>query len=186
MRARNAFISQSHYNKFSSRVSPATMTRNLPKLPSEHTVHGDLREDGDLSDMLSELRILLPGAQMLSAFLIILPFNGGARQVIEAHRYVFLVTFFFALTSLVLLSAPAIQHRLMRPLISKSRFKRMASRQIVAGSCALGCAFILGTNLVLSTVFGTVVGIVGAFAIASLIGSVWMVLPLYLKRKHGF
>lgn len=162
------------------------MLKKTSHFPVEKPIQGDLREDGDLSDMLSELRILLPGAQMLSAFLIILPFNGGARQIIEAHRYVFLVTFFFALTSLVLLSAPAIQHRIMRPLISKARFKRMASRQIVAGSCALGCAFILGTNLVLSTVFGTIVGIIGALAIASLIGSVWMVLPLYLKRKHGF
>ena len=35
------------------------------------------REDGDFSDMLSEMRILLPGAQMLSAFLVILPFNSG-------------------------------------------------------------------------------------------------------------
>ena len=161
------------------------MTKNLPR-PVETAIHAELREDGDLSDMLSELRILLPGAPMLTAFLIILPFNGGARLVIEAERYVFLVTFFFALTSLVLLSAPAIQHRLMRPLVSKSRFKRMASRQIVAGSCALGCAFILGTNLVLSTVFGTIVGIIAGVVIAAMIGSVWMILPLYLKRRHGF
>lgn len=163
-----------------------TMTRNLSPLPLESAVRGDLREDGDLSDMLSELRILLPGAQMLTAFLIILPFNGGARQIIQAERYVFLVTFFFALTALVLLSAPAIQHRLMRPLVSKSRFKRIASRQIVAGSCALGIAFILGTNLVISEVFGTVTGIVAGAAMAALIGSVWLILPMYLKRRHGF
>lgn len=161
------------------------MTKNLHH-PVDTAIQGELRQDGDLSDMLSELRILLPGAQMLTAFLIILPFNGGARQIVEAERYVFLVTFFFALSSLVLLSAPAIQHRLMRPLISKARFKRMASRQIVAGSCALGFAFILGTNLVLSTVFGPLVGLVAAGCMAAMIGSVWMILPLYLKRKHGF
>ena len=161
------------------------MTKNLP-LPVQKTMHGELSQDGDLSDMLSELRILLPGAQMLTAFLIIPPFNGGGHQFIEAERYVFLVTFFFALTSLVLLSAPAIQHRLMRPLISKSRFKRMASRQIVASSCALGIAFILGTNLVLSAVFGTVIGVMPAGAMAAMIGSVWVILPLYLERKHGF
>jgi hypothetical protein len=161
------------------------MTKNVPH-PVEKAMHGDLRDDGDLSDMLSELRILLPGAQMLTAFLIILPFNGGARQIIQAERYVFLVTFFCALISLVLLSAPAIQHRLMRPLISKSRFKRIASRQIVAGSCALGFALILGTNLVLSEVFGALIGIIAGAAMAALIASVWLVLPLYLKRKHGF
>ena len=165
---------------------PDTMTKHLSPLPIERPVRGELTQDGDLSDMLSELRILLPGAQMLTAFLIILPFNGGARQIIQAERYVFLVTFFFALTALVLLSAPAIQHRLMRPLISKSRFKRIASRQIVAGSCALGIAFILGTNLVISEVFGTVTGIVAAAGMAGLIISVWLVLPMYLKRRHGF
>lgn len=161
------------------------MTKSLPRL-LEKAIHGDLREDGDLSDMLSELRILLPGAQMLTAFLVILPFNGGARQIIQAERYVFLVTFFCALISLVLLSAPAIQHRLMRPLVSKSRFKRIASRQIVAGSCALGFALILGTNLVLSEVFGTATGIIAGGAIGVLISSIWLILPLYLKRKHGF
>ena len=39
---------------------------------------GQPGDEGDLSDLLSELRILLPGAQMLTAFLIILPFNGGS------------------------------------------------------------------------------------------------------------
>ena len=170
-------------------ISPAanTMTKNLPPMPLENALQkGDLREDGDLSDMLSELRILLPGAQMLTAFLIILPFNNGAHQIIEGHRYVFLATFFCALTSLVLLSAPAIQHRLMRPLISKSRFKRIASRQIVAGSLALGIAFTLGTNLVLSAVFGAAIGLVAGTAMGTMIALVWWALPMYLKRKHGF
>jgi hypothetical protein len=162
------------------------MSKNLPQLPLETPVSSELHGDGDLSDMLSELRILLPGAQMLTAFLILLPFNGGARGVIEGQRYVFLATFFCALTSLVLLSAPAIQHRLMRPLISKARFKRMASSQIVAGSGALGVAFILGTNLVISEVFGPLLGIVSGAIMAALILSVWWMLPMYLKRRHGF
>ncbi len=162
------------------------MTKNVPQVPLGRTVHGDLPEDGDLSDMLSELRILLPGAQMLTAFLIILPFNGGARQIIETERLVFLATFFFALTSLVLLSAPAIQHRLMRPLVNRSRFKRLATRQIVAGSFALAFAFILGTNMVIAEVFGRLIGNIASCTMGVLIGSVWGALPMYLKRKHGF
>jgi hypothetical protein len=162
------------------------MTKNTPPLPFDKTARTELRADGDLSDLLSELRILLPGAQMLTAFLIILPFNSGARQLIASERYVFLATFFFALTSLVLLSAPAIQHRLMRPLIDRSRFKRLATRQIVAGSFALAFAFILGTNMVIAEVFGRLAGNVASATMALLIGSVWGVLPMYLKRKHGF
>lgn len=149
-------------------------------------VRADLREDGDLSDMLSELRILLPGAQMLTAFLIILPFSGRADQFIRAERLVFLATFFFALTSLVLLSAPAIQHRLMRPLVSRERFKCVATRQIVAGSFTLAFAFTLGTNLVITSVFGKLIGIVASATMGLLILCLWCLLPMYLKRRHGF
>jgi hypothetical protein len=162
------------------------MSKNLHSLPIQHPHGGDLREDGDLSDMLSELRILLPGAQMLTAFLIILPFSGGARQIILAERVMFLATFFFALSSLVLMTAPAIQHRLMRPLNSRGRFKRVATRLIVAGSGSLAVAFTLGTNLVISSVFGKLPGNLASVAMAAMIASLWYALPWYLKRCHGF
>lgn len=160
------------------------MTKNVPRLPLDKPVTPDLRQD-DLSDMLSELRILLPGAQMLTAFLIILPFSANARDFMQAERMVFLATFFFAVTSLVLLSAPAIPHRLMRPLLSRERFKRVATRQIVAGSVSLAFAFTLGTNMVISAVFGPLFGTFASGGMALLIIGLWGVLPMYLKRKHG-
>lgn len=46
----------------------------------------DLHDNGDLSEMLSEQRILLPGAQMLTTFLLILPLNGGFRQIAQAEK----------------------------------------------------------------------------------------------------
>lgn len=164
------------------------MSKNPPAPPLETALRSDMREDGDFSDMLSELRILLPGTQMLTAFLIILPFTGGARHIIQADRYLFLSTFSFALCSLVLLSAPAIQHRLMRPLalVNRARFKRVATRQIVAGSFALALAFTLGTNLVISEVFGSMPGHVASVTIATLIATIWWLLPMHLKRKYDF
>ncbi|USX15583.1 DUF6328 family protein [Oxalobacteraceae bacterium OTU3CAMAD1] len=142
-------------------------------------------DDGDFSDMLSEMRILLPGAQMLSAFLIILPFNTGFAHIDHTEKLLFLATFFLALTSLVLLSAPAIQHRLMRPLKDRARFKRVATKQIVAGSFALAIALVLGTDLVISEVFGSTVGMVMAGIMAALIAIAWWLMPMYLKRHSG-
>ena len=142
-------------------------------------------DDGDFSDMLSEMRILLPGAQMLSAFLIILPFNTGFAHIDHTEKLLFLATFFLALTSLVLLSAPAIQHRLMRPLKDRARFKRVATKQIVAGSFALAIALVLGTDLVISEVFGSTVGMVMAGIMAALIAVAWWLMPMYLKRHSG-
>ena len=142
-------------------------------------------DDGDFSDMLSEMRILLPGAQMLSAFLIILPFNTGFAHIDHTEKLLFLATFFLALTSLVLLSAPAVQHRLMRPLKDRARFKRVATKQIVAGSFALAIALVLGTDLVISEVFGATVGMVMAGIMAALIAIAWWLMPMYLKRHAG-
>jgi hypothetical protein len=142
----------------------------------------DKEGDGDFSDMLSEMRILLPGAQMLSAFLIILPFNEGFGKIVHMEKLLFLATFFLSLTSLVLLSAPAIQHRLMRPLRDRARFKRIATRQIVAGAFSLAVALVLGTDLVISEVFGPVIGITMAVIMAALILCFWWLMPAWLKR----
>ncbi|WP_226935625.1 DUF6328 family protein [Janthinobacterium sp. GW458P] len=143
------------------------------------------REDeGDLSDLLSELRILLPGAQTLTAFLFLLPFNGGFAKIVQAEKIVFLATFFFSMASLVLLSAPAIQHRVMRPLQDRERFKRTADRIMMCGAFCLALAFILGTNLVISEVFGHIAGIVACTLMGSLTIGLWWWLPLRLKRAR--
>ncbi|MEO7578162.1 MAG: DUF6328 family protein [Massilia sp.] len=116
---------------------------------------------------------------------MLLPFNGEFRQIVQAEKVVFLATFLLALTSLVLLSAPAIQHRLMRPLNDRARFKQVATRQIVAGSLALAIALVLATNLVISEVFGGAVGFAVAGIMALLVLSIWWLLPLYLKRSSA-
>jgi hypothetical protein len=160
-------------------TTPSPLSVDTDALPDNH-------DDGDFSDMLSEQRILLPGAQMLTAFLIILPFNGGFKQIVHMEKLVFLATFICSLTSLLLLSAPAIQHRLIRPLVDRAAFKHIASKFIVAGAVALAFAFILATNLVISEVFGTLAGCTASGLIALLILVLWWLLPMYLQRAARF
>jgi len=162
------------------------MSNNSSPTPLQTNDTPEPHDDGDFSDMLSEQRILLPGAQMLTAFLIILPFNGGFRHIVQVEKIVFLATFICALTSLLLLSAPAIQHRLIRPLVDRAAFKDIANRFIVAGAIALAFAFTLATNLVISEVFGGVAGLVVSGMIAALILVLWWILPVYLQRAARF
>ena len=140
-------------------------------------------DDGDLTDMLGELRVLLPSAQLLSAFLITVPFSSGFTAIVAAEKGVFIATFVLAVASLVMLSAPAVQHRLIRPLIDRPHFKRLATRQIVLGSIALALALVLATQLVLSAVFGHLLGNIAAGGVATLIVLFWWVVPkLYRSR----
>lgn len=161
------------------------MKTNQPlKSETPDPVDDAAQEHGDLTDLLGELRVMLPGAQMLTAFLIVLPFNSGFQQIIKAEKVIFLATFFLALTSLVLLSGPAIQHRIMTPLRDRIGFKRMAMRQLIAGGVALALAFVLATILVMSEVFGTNPGIIAGVAVAILITCLWLLLPLFMRHHR--
>lgn len=144
--------------------------------PSPNVAESE-QDDGDLTDMLQELRVLLPGAQLLSAFLTTVPFTEGFRKIVAAEKTVFLVTFLLAMASLVLLSAPAVQHRLVRPLKDRSAYKRLATREIIVGAAALGMALVLATQLVLSEVLGLLVGNVAAASVAVVIILTWWVMP---------
>lgn len=64
------------------------MERSSP--PSNHG-NSDLdEEDGDLTDMLIELRVLLPPARLPSAFLITVPFSAGFAAIVSSDKDVFL------------------------------------------------------------------------------------------------
>jgi peptidoglycan biosynthesis protein MviN/MurJ (putative lipid II flippase) len=142
--------------------------------------------DGDLTDMLGELRVLLPGSQLLSGFLIAVPFAPGFARMVGSEQYIFLATFLFALISLVFLSAPAIQHRLIRPLRDRERFKVIAGRQMLFGAATLAIALVLATQLVLSAVMGQTVGNVAAGFLGGLIALIWCVLPWVLRGRGHF
>lgn len=154
--------------------------------PTDNASDAASYEDGDLTDMLSELRVLLPTAQFLTAFLITVPFSSGFSSIVSSDKDIFLALFLLALTSLVLLSAPAVQHRLMRPLVSRARFKRFATRQVVMGSCLLAAALVLATQLVLSTVLGHGTANVAASFVALLIVALWIVVPKAMRTRGHF
>lgn len=145
---------------------------------------GDGYNADDLSDMLGELRVLLPSAQLLTTFLVTLPFIPGFSKIVHFEKWVFIATFLCSLASLVLLSAPATQHRLMWPLKDRVAFKRFASMEILTGAAILTLALILGTNLVISEVFGPQAGIIAAASIAFLIGFLWWLVPVVLKNRE--
>ncbi len=141
------------------------------------------KESEDLNDMLQELRILLQGAQLLSAFLIVLPFNEGFTKIDDVEKWIYLATFLCALISLILFSAPAAQHRLARPLMDRVRFKVFATRMIVAGMVPLSIALILVTQLVVNEVMGGLTSLVATGVIALVLGLLWWLIPLVRGKQ---
>jgi len=139
--------------------------------------------DEDLSDLLNEIRLLLPGTLLLVAFLIALPFNTGYTRVSQFDNAVYVALFLCAILSLLLFAAPAAQHRLMSPLRDRAAFKRSVNRQVIIGLIPLSAAITLATYLVISDVVNTLAAALVAGIVGLTIASLWWVVPLNRRRR---
>jgi hypothetical protein len=138
---------------------------------------------GSLTDLLQELRILLQGSQLMTGFLTILPFSSGFQAIEQSEKWVFLATFLCSIASLVLFSAPALHHRLERPLVHRERFKHFATRMAVIGMITLSISIVLATQLVVAEIISPTLSWGAAAAVAVLVGVVWWVLPLWRRSR---
>ena len=142
-------------------------------------------DETDMTEMLNELRILLPGAQLLNGFLIALPFTSGFRQIVQLEKWIFMATFLCSLSSLILFTAPAVQHRVLRPLEDRVHFKDVASIQMLTGAFFLSLSLVLCASLVIAEVVGHPAGLGVGAVFASMILVLWWLYPWFWKRRNS-
>jgi len=128
------------------------------------------------------LRVLQQGVQVLTGFLIVLPFYQAFGQINGAEKVVYIVTFACSLCSLILFSAPAAQHRLEWPHYDRARFKLLATRMIILGLVPLSLALILATQLVVAQVVGGLPAVLAGVAVGALIGAAWWLFLLLTEN----
>lgn len=135
------------------------------------------RVDRNLIELLNELRVALPGVQVLFAFLLVLPFNQGFTTVTDFQKIVYLVTLLATALAAVTLIAPSMHHRLQFREGNKEAILRDANRLTIFGMTALGVAMVGAVMLCTDYVFsaGTMVASVIGVTVAFLI--VWYVMP---------
>jgi hypothetical protein len=142
--------------------------------------------DADLSDLLQELRVLLPGTQTLAAFLIILPFTEGFDRLQGIGRVVYVATFVLALIALVLFTAPAAHHRLQRPLKNRVAFKEKSTKIMIAGLIPFSLALILSADLTVSIALGNeLFGLLAAGIVSLFLLVMWWILPIREKLSKS-
>ena len=86
--------------------------------------------------MLQELRIALPGVQVLFAFLLAVPFQQNFTEVTDFQKSVYFVTLLLTAVSTALFIAPTAFHRLTFRLQQKERLVMLGNRLAIAGSPA--------------------------------------------------
>jgi amino acid transporter len=95
------------------------------------------RRNRELIELLNELRVALPGVQVLFAFLLVVPFSNGFPKLGELDRDIFFVAFITTALSTVFLIAPSSYHRLRWRAHDKERMLHVSNLLTIVGLALL-------------------------------------------------
>jgi hypothetical protein len=112
------------------------------------------RRDRQMVELLNELRIALPGVQILFAFLLAVPFAQGFRRVTDFQRNLFFVTLLATALSAICLIAPTATHRLRFHQRDRTYVIESANRLLIAGLIFLAIAIIGALLLITDYLYG--------------------------------
>ena len=140
------------------------------------------RVDRELIELLNELRVALPGVQVLFAFLLILPFQQGWQQISDVERHVYFAALASSAVASALLIAPSVYHRLNFRRRSKERMLYDSTRMAIAGAAFVAIGIACAVFLVADVVYGTPAALAVTLVAIALYGGLWFVLPLLRRR----
>lgn len=140
------------------------------------------RLEREHSELLEELRVLIPGAEVLFGFLLAIRFTAEFDELSSAQEYVYYATLVSTAVALVLLLAPAVHHRIQFREGDKEYLMRKANREAIAGSAAVAFSFSGALFVVTDLVFGKVAAVAVTGAFVAFTAWRWWALALY--RSH--
>jgi len=136
------------------------------------------RIDRNLGELLEELRVAMPGVQVLFAFLLVLPFNSRFGQVTATQEKIYYGTLVCTAVAAALMIGPTMNHRLQFRKDKKHRILMWSHRLAITGVSMMAVAMTGALFLVGDFVFDSTVAAVGAAIPAFVMLIVWYVLPL--------
>ncbi len=146
---------------------------------SEHEESEKERLDRNLDELLQEIRVAIPGVQVLFAFLLVVPFQQGFTKVTPFQERVYFVSLLCTAIAAALLISPTAYHRMTFRRQQKHKLVPLANRLALAGlaflALAVTAAILLITDIVFGateTVVATTTFVFGFYAIF------WFLLPL--------
>jgi hypothetical protein len=140
------------------------------------------RVDRELIELLNELRVALPGVQVLFAFLLIVPFSESFASASDPQRSLYFVALVAAAIASGLLIAPAAQHRILFRNHDKEALLERANGLAIAGNVALAVSICASVVLAVDFLFGSSRSLPTGGAIGVLLLWLWFVQPLMRKR----
>jgi hypothetical protein len=136
------------------------------------------RLNRELMELLQELRVVIPGVQVLLAFLLTAPFQQRFAQLPGSLRNAFFASIVCATLATAFLIAPSAHHRLRWRTGEKERLVRIGNQMAIAGTVCLAAAIILAVYVVTNVLFVTDQALWVAVGFTVVFVGLWYVLPV--------
>jgi hypothetical protein len=138
----------------------------------------EIKRDRQMAELLQELRIALPGVQILFAFLLTVPFSQGFQRATDFQRDLFYATLLTTAASTFCLIAPTATHRLRFHQGERAYIIESSNRLLILGLVFLALAMMGAIALITDYMFGLGGHWYWLLPVALLLIVLWFVRPL--------
>ncbi|GAA3295204.1 DUF6328 family protein [Arthrobacter citreus] len=141
------------------------------------------KADRNWNDLLQELRVLQTGIQILTGFLLTLPFQPRFRELSTGQILVYLALVVLSVLITALLMATVVMHRAFFAQRIKSELVRSSDGLLRITLVLVGLILIGTLGLIFDLVLGTAGGITAAACLAVVLAVLWIVVPGHIRRR---
>jgi hypothetical protein len=143
------------------------------------------KRDRQMLELLNELRVALPGVQILFAFLLAVPFQQGFQKATATQRDLYYGTLMATCAATICLIAPSAMHRLRFHKRDRAFLVESANKYLIAGLVFLGIAIVLAVILISDYLYNGVVVWLAPLVIGLTIAGVWFARPIARGDKSS-
>jgi predicted neutral ceramidase superfamily lipid hydrolase len=141
------------------------------------------RADRNLSDLLQELRVALPGVQVLFAFLLTVPFTQRFDQLSAFQEKLYFGVLIAVALATVLLVAPTVGHRILFRRQQKEYLVTVSNTLALAGMFLLAVSMCGAIGLISDFLFSSVTAIISTVVMAAAFLGFWFTGPIMRRAK---
>jgi hypothetical protein len=159
--------------------------RALDKFEERTGEDRQARTARELIELLNELRVILPGVQVLFAFLLTVPFTQRFPQLDELETGVFFTTLLCTAVATALLIAPSAHHRMLwRGGVREQRLE-VGNMLTIAGLIFLVPAMVGVVFVITDFIFDLTAAVSVTTLLTLVFALLWFALPLRYRGDAG-
>jgi hypothetical protein len=136
------------------------------------------KRDRQMMELLNELRVALPGVQILFAFLLTVPFAQGFQRVTETQKDLYYATLLATCAATICLIAPSATHRLRFHKRDRAYLIETANTYLIVGLVFLGLAIVLAVILITDFLYDGAIVWISPLIAGVLLAALWFGRPL--------